>query len=412
MVARSTTREAGNLARENQLTENGYDLMIITEHHPCCGQCARVQGRVFSISGNDKRFPPLSAAFPSGYQNVHPNCSCVAVPWIEELQSPEELKEVLEKGSQPLRDERSAGEKALYTQQQSDSRQMRADLVQYQRYKARLGDDAPKSFSAFRRMKNAGGDRWNELQKEYRQRFEKSSAPVTVSEPEKAEGAYNDEKIPENYIDKYPNSDIIETKDNSPVIPEEIVNDVNKAVDKFAGDFPVIREQVEPIVYTDIEDALGENGLLPGRAVNVVRLSDDYCSDYDKLRKKLADDFESHISYETDNAGSLACHELGHALHKILAMKRAGVKYGEVLTPIKKKIFEQELQKIKGEVYLAAFSDETLEEIDDACIGELGTMTYRNPDELIAQSFGNYYYGKSKSQVGKAIVEYFKRGLA
>lgn len=188
MVARSTTREAGNLAREKQLTDNGYDLMIITEHHPCCGQCARVQGRVFSISGDDKRFPPLSAAFPSGYRNIHPNCSCVAVPWIEELQSPEELRQALEKGSQPLRDERSAGEKALYTQQQSDSRQMRADLVQYQRYKARLGDDAPKSFSAFRRMKNAGGDRWNELQKEYRQRFEKSAAPVAVNEPEKAEG--------------------------------------------------------------------------------------------------------------------------------------------------------------------------------------------------------------------------------
>ncbi len=218
MVARSTTREAGNLARENQLTENGYDLMIITEHHPCCGQCARVQGRVFSISGNDKRFPPLSAAFPSGYKNVHPNCSCVAVPWIEELQSPEELKEALEKGSQPLRDERSAGEKALYTQQQSDSRRMRADLVQYQRYKARLGDDAPKSFSAFRRMKNAGGDRWDELQKEYRQRFEKSSAPVTVSEPEKAEGAYIEEPIPQTEnvnnqsIDNIAESGIIEPK--------------------------------------------------------------------------------------------------------------------------------------------------------------------------------------------------------
>ena len=33
MVARSTTREAGNLARENQLTENGYDLMMMTEHY-------------------------------------------------------------------------------------------------------------------------------------------------------------------------------------------------------------------------------------------------------------------------------------------------------------------------------------------------------------------------------------------
>ena len=173
MVARSTTREAGNLAREKQLLANGYDLVIITEHKPCCELCARVQGRVFSISGKDKRFPPLSAAFTSGYRNVHPNCRCVAVPWIEEMQSPEELRAAIAKGSQPLRDERSDKEKALYTQQQSDRRQMRADLIQYERYKARLGSDAPQTFSAFRRVKNAGGDRWEALQREYRQKFEK-----------------------------------------------------------------------------------------------------------------------------------------------------------------------------------------------------------------------------------------------
>ena len=88
MVARSTTREAGNLARENQLTENGYDLMMMTEHYPTCEACAVLQGRVYSISGRDKRFPPLSRAFPSGYRNVHPNCRHVMTYWIEEMQSP------------------------------------------------------------------------------------------------------------------------------------------------------------------------------------------------------------------------------------------------------------------------------------------------------------------------------------
>ena len=241
------------------------------------------------------------------------------------------------------------------------------------------------------------------------------SVEVDIPADKTVENAYTDvpvQKIVNNqYIDKYPNSDIIEAGDKKPEIPEEIINDVNMAVDKVAEDFPVIRERVEPIVFADTSPDLGENGLIPDKAINVIRLSDDYCSDYSKLCQKLAEDFESHFSYETDNVGSLACHELGHAIHKILAMKRAGVKYGEVLTPIKKKIFEQELQKIKVEVYLAAFSDETLEEIDGACVGELGTMTYRNPDELIAQSFGNYYYGKTKSRVGNAIVEYFKRGL-
>lgn len=40
--------------------------------------------------------------------------------------------------------------------------------AQYDRYKKRLGDDAPKSFYAFKRLKNAGGDKWEELQRKYR----------------------------------------------------------------------------------------------------------------------------------------------------------------------------------------------------------------------------------------------------
>lgn len=207
MVARSTTREAGNLAREKQLLANGYDLVVITEHKPCCELCARVQGRVFSISGKDKRFPPLSAAFTSGYRNVHPNCRCVAVPWIEEMQSPEERRQALEKGSQPLRDERSDKEKALYTQQQSDRRQMRADLIQYERYKARLGSDAPKSFSAFRRMKNAGGDRWEGVQKKYRSKFEKPTA-----EERRELLSRNAVDVHNSSVDKSGGSGIIEPK--------------------------------------------------------------------------------------------------------------------------------------------------------------------------------------------------------
>ena len=39
-------------------------------------------------------------------------------------------------------------------------------------------------------------------------------------------------------------------------------------------------------------------------------------------------------------------------------------------------------------------------------------MVEENANELIAQSFGNYYYGKTKSRVANAIVEYFKRELS
>ena len=93
-------------------------------------------------------------------------------------------------------------------------------------------------------------------------------------------------------------------------------------------------------------------------------------------------------------------------------MHHLHIKYGEVLLPIKRLAFERELQKIKMEIYISAFTNEELEKIDEICFNELGGMTYQNPDELIAQSFRNYYYGKTKSRVGNAIVNYFKKELA
>ena|GEM_PF-852624 len=239
MVSRSTTREAGNLARENQLIHNGYDLMMMTEHYPTCPVCAMLQGRVYSISGNDKRFPPLSRAFSSGYKNVHPNCSHVMTPWIEELQSPEELKEALEKSGRPFQDLRSEEERALYSQQQAQARQLRADRSQFQRYKARLGDKAPSGFAQFRKLKTAGGEPWKELAKSYRESVDRSSiskgkaAPVTVSEPEKAEGAYTEEKIPKsdspNLAKQFEPFNVDIVPSTTDITPEALEEELNKS---------------------------------------------------------------------------------------------------------------------------------------------------------------------------------------
>lgn len=170
LCARSTTREAGNLARENQLIANGYDLVEMTSHFPTCEVCASLQGRIYSISGNDKRFPPLSVAFSSGYHNVHPNCRHSVHPWIEDFKTPDEVKAAMEQSGQPFADNRGEKEKGLYNKQQVENRQTRQDLYQYERYKAKLGSDAPKSFSAFRKAKKADGEKWSELQSQYKKK--------------------------------------------------------------------------------------------------------------------------------------------------------------------------------------------------------------------------------------------------
>ena len=168
MVARTTTKEVGNLARINGLIETGHDLVKMTEHYPTCGLCATLQGRVYSISGKDKRFPPLSSAFPSGYKTVHPNCRHIVTPWIESLQSPEEIKEAIAFSNRPFDDSRDKKEIDLYNSQQAKSREYRETLGQYERYKNQLGKFAPDSLKSFRSIKNEDGKRWRVLQAQYK----------------------------------------------------------------------------------------------------------------------------------------------------------------------------------------------------------------------------------------------------
>ncbi|MCR4398944.1 MAG: phage minor capsid protein, partial [Firmicutes bacterium] len=59
MVARTTTREASSVAVLNECAEFGLDLVRITVHYPTCEKCAPLQGKVFSISGRDRRYPRL-----------------------------------------------------------------------------------------------------------------------------------------------------------------------------------------------------------------------------------------------------------------------------------------------------------------------------------------------------------------
>lgn len=55
-----------------------------------------------------------------------------------------------------------------YRARQRCNRQVYIDRRQFERYRQRLGDKAPQSFSAFRRIKAANGARWERLQSEYR----------------------------------------------------------------------------------------------------------------------------------------------------------------------------------------------------------------------------------------------------
>lgn len=171
LVARTTTRETTNTATVDTARQWGNDLVKFTTHYPTCEVCAPVQGRVFSISGQDQHFPALNSVpgFDRGFKTIHPNCRHVLVPIVWALCSEEEKARYRADAGKPVKgDTRLQKEVERYNRAQEINRQRWADRRQYERYKARLGDDAPKNFSGFRAMKRAGSEKWVDLQQKYK----------------------------------------------------------------------------------------------------------------------------------------------------------------------------------------------------------------------------------------------------
>jgi hypothetical protein len=72
MVARTKIMEANNRASVATALEFGNDYVQASTHNTTCPICAPLEGKVYCVSGNDKRFPKLTdeVRFPK-----HPNCA-------------------------------------------------------------------------------------------------------------------------------------------------------------------------------------------------------------------------------------------------------------------------------------------------------------------------------------------------
>lgn len=102
MATRTTARQAQVAAL---LTKDDHDLFRIVPHASSCPICAPLEGRVYSKSGADPNYPPLSLAFgkidPAGsddlsntYLNIHPNCLCTLVRYTEMGKTDKEIEAV------------------------------------------------------------------------------------------------------------------------------------------------------------------------------------------------------------------------------------------------------------------------------------------------------------------------------
>ncbi len=182
MVLRATSRQAEILA---VLTENpDHDLYQITRHGTTCPLCAPLEGRVYSRSGLDPDFPPLTAAFgkmdPAGpdslansWLNIHPNCLHQLRRWTPMGRSEEEIRKIKEFSSfekNPVtRDPRSQKQIDAYREKERSRARWLRDYRQWEKYRETLGDGVPKRFETFQKHKRAGDEKYRAWERSYRQ---------------------------------------------------------------------------------------------------------------------------------------------------------------------------------------------------------------------------------------------------
>jgi hypothetical protein len=180
MVARTLTREAATVATINACQEFDIDLVKISTHYPTCHLCAPIQGKVYSLSGKDKRYPKY------GEDGVviprHPNCRHVLMPYVRELDPNAEETEKYSNTSL-TEDPRSEKEK-------QDYKEMRDKVtIQTIRRRARevlYNEQAP----LIERLKAAGklkksyekvGDKINNIDKHYLNELDKYLANLNIN---------------------------------------------------------------------------------------------------------------------------------------------------------------------------------------------------------------------------------------
>lgn len=172
MAVRTTARQAEVAAL---LTSDEYDLWQITKVGTTCPVCAPLEGRVYSKSGTNPDYPPLTVAFgkidPYGsndlsntYLNIHPNCLHSLVKYTTIGKSAEQIQKDKNFSSvekNPLsRDPRTKKQIAAYREKEKNRQQLLRDMKQHKEYRSILGNDVPKDFAKFRELKYNNSEKW------------------------------------------------------------------------------------------------------------------------------------------------------------------------------------------------------------------------------------------------------------
>lgn len=162
----------------------GTDLVEAEYNFCCCDECTKFRGRVYSISGNDKRFPKKPQIC---------NCTCSGLdfnPFVYGISTPvinaifDEEVDIVKFSNRPFVVERTEYERNVFKQQKKlNEKEEEIDRLfepyrkrlaflkeehrkQYEWLCANLPDLAPKSLGGYTRMKNSNSINFQKIVQE------------------------------------------------------------------------------------------------------------------------------------------------------------------------------------------------------------------------------------------------------
>ena len=155
MLARTSRIESSNTGSFDRCKQLGIDLVRCTTMPGCCPYCKKYEGKVYSISGKDTRFPALyETALQHGYNIMHPNCRHEFIPFVEAMQGESELKSIIKESNTFTNLSKDDIIFKKYNKDQATLRQWREELTEYTRLKEQYGDEMPyKTLGGFRRAR-------------------------------------------------------------------------------------------------------------------------------------------------------------------------------------------------------------------------------------------------------------------
>lgn len=166
-LTRTKLSKARTTAHANHYKEVDNQYFTIHGSYDTCAECASYRDIIFTMTGEDDRFTYLN---PEEVIPFHPNCKCNIRPEIIRHFDDEALLEAAEKSQafNPDVDSRTKAQREAYEKDQSNKRKAREELKQYQNIVSKLGNKAPKTLGAFRRMKRKNSKGYQKLMNELR----------------------------------------------------------------------------------------------------------------------------------------------------------------------------------------------------------------------------------------------------